>query len=340
MKIKIFQRIFNQRNGSFGPTVGIFVFLLIVSLTILALPENSGAKDWPTKPITLVVPWPAGGGTDRAARLLSPKLSKILDVPILVVNKPGASGIIGTLEAVKAPPDGYTLLMDCNGGSSIQYAWAENLPYKVEERAYIARAVFTPMGMIVPASSPWKTIEDLVNTVRTNPSSISFGAGAGAPDVPIGQFRAAMMAKGIDVSKIRPITFKGSGEIYPAVAGGHVSFSFASPGGVNALISAGKIRVLALSSPKRYKGWPDVPTMAEAGFPSVNGLFWAGLGGPPGLPANIIKTVDNALKESLGDPDVIDKLGKGDFFLFYLPGDNYKKFVLDEGKAIKALNLK
>jgi tripartite-type tricarboxylate transporter receptor subunit TctC len=340
MKIEVFRRKFNQGTGSFGPTAGLFAFLLIVSLAILALPGNSGAKDWPTKPITLIVPWPAGGGADRAARLLAPKLSKILDVPILVVNKPGASGIIGTLEAVKAPPDGYTLLLECNGGSSIQYAWAENLPYKVEERAYIARAVFTPMGMIVPASSPWKTVEDLAQAIRTNPGSISFGAGAGAPDVPIAQFRAALMAKGIDVSKVRPVTFKGSGEIYPAIAGGHVSFSFASPGGVNALISAGKIRVLAMSSPKRYEGWPDVPTMAEAGFPSVNGLFWAGLGGPPGLPAPIAKILDNALKETLGDPEIIDKLGKGDFFLFYLSGDNYKKFVLDEGKAIKALNLR
>jgi tripartite-type tricarboxylate transporter receptor subunit TctC len=263
-----------------------------------------------------------------------------LGVPISVVNKPGASGIVGTLEAVKAPPDGYTLLMDCNGGSSIQYAWAENLPYKVEERAYIARAVFTPMGMIVPASSGWKTIRDLVNAIRTNPSSITLGSGAGAPDVPIGQFLAALMAKGIDVSKVRPITFKGSGEIYPAIAGGHVSLSFASPGGVNALISAGKIRVLAMSSPNRYKGWPDVPTMTEEGFPSVNGLFWAALGGPPALPANIVTAVDNAVKESLGDPDIIDKLAKGDFFPFYLSQGNYKKFVLEEGKAIKALSLK
>lgn len=340
MKIEIFRRNFNPGTSLFGPAAGIFAFLLIVSLAVLAFPENSGAKDWPAKPITMIVPWPAGGGTDRAARLLSPKLSKILEVPISVVDKPGASGIIGTLEAVKAPPDGYTLLMDCNGGSSIQYAWAEKLPYKVEERAYIARAVYTPMGFIVPASSPWKTVQDLVNAIRTNPGSVSFGAGAGAPDVPIAQFRAALMAKGIDVSKVRPVTFKGSGEIYPAIAGGHVSFSVASPGGVNALISAGKIRYLAMTASARYKGWPDVPTMAEAGFPSVNGLFWAGLGGPPGLPGNIVKILDQAIKESLSDPDIVDKLDKGDFFPWYLPGDKYRKFVLDEGEAIKALNLR
>ena len=339
MKINIFQRKPKPGTGSFG-TPGTVAFLVMVSVAIHALPGNGGAKEWPTKPITLMVPWPAGGGTDRAARFFAPKLSKILDVPISVVNKPGASGIVGTLEAVKAPPDGYTLLMDCNGGSSIQYAWAENLPYKVEERSYIARAVYTPMGLIVPASAGWKTVADFVNAIRANPSSISFGAGAGAPDVPIAQFRAALREKGVDISKMRAVTFKGSGEIYPAIAGGHVSFSFASPGGVNALISAGKMRYLAMSSVERYKGWPDVPTMAEAGFPTVNGLFWASFGGPPGLPANIVQIVDSAVKEALKDPEILEKLEKGDFFPWYLSQEQYKKFVLDEGKAIKALNLR
>ena len=338
MKAKRFPH--NQGTGSFGQAAGILAVLLIVSLTILMLPGNSGAKDWPAKAITVIIPWSAGGGTDVAGRILLPKLSKVLGVPIQAVNKPGGSGIIGTLEAVKSPPDGYTLFIDCGGTSSIQYAWSENLPYKVEERTYIARATSSSRCLIVPASSPWKSVEDLVNAIRTNPSSISFGAGAGAPDVPIAQFRAALMAKGMDVSKVRPVTFKGSGEIYPAVAGGHVSFSVASPGGVNALISAGKIRALAMTSSGRYKGWPDVPTMAEAGFPSVNGLFWAGLGGPPGLPANIVKILDNAVRESLSGPEVIDTLDKLDFYLFYLSGDQYRKFVLDEGKAIKALNLR
>ena len=264
----------------------------------------------------------------------------MLDVSVSVINKPGASGIIGTLEAVKAAPDGYTLLLECNGGSSIQHAWAENLPYKVEERTYIARAFYNPMAIFVPASTPWKTVDDLVKTIRTNPASVSFGAGAGAPDVPITQFRAAMMAKGIDISKMRAVTFKGSGEIYPAVAGGHVSFSVAGPGGINALISAGKLRALAMTSSERFKGWPDVPTMAEVGYPTVNGLFWAGLGGPPGLPANIVKALDNVVKEALNDRDIIAKMEQMDFVPYYLSGEKYKKFVMDEGEAIKSLKIK
>jgi tripartite-type tricarboxylate transporter receptor subunit TctC len=303
---------------------------------------NGSAKDWPNKAITVIIPWSAGGGTDVAGRILIPKLSKILGVPIQAVNKPGGSGIIGTLEAVKSPPDGYTLFIDCGGTSSIQYAWSENLPYKVEERTYIARATSSPRCLIVPASSPWKTVDDMVNAIRTNPASISFAliGGTGVPDVVIAQFRAALTAKGVDVSKSRPISYKGTGEVVVAIAGGHASYSAAGPDSASALTDAGKIRVLGVTSAGRYKGWPNVPTMAEAGFPSVDMVFWVGLSGPPGLPANIVKTLDNAVKESLSDPETIAKLDKVGIEPFYQPGDKYRKFVLDEGEAIKALKLR
>lgn len=342
MRIRIFQRNFNQGTGLFGSVMRIFAFLLMGSLAMPVLAANSGAKDWPTKPITLIVPWPAGASTDFTGRTLSTKLSKILGVPVSVVNKPGGGGITGTLEAVKATPDGYTLFVDCGGSSSIQYAWSQNLPYKVEERTYIARAIYTTQSLIVPASTPWKTVADLENAIRTDPGKISFAliGGTGVPDVDIAQFRAALMAKGVDVSKTRSVTYKGTGEVLPAVAGGHVSFSFSTPSGSNPLVSAGKLRALAVTSAERYKGWPNVPTMTEAGFPSVDMVYWAGLGGPPGMPANIVKILDNAVRESLNDPDVIASLDKYGLVPFYQSGDKYRKFVLDEGEAVKALKLR
>jgi tripartite-type tricarboxylate transporter receptor subunit TctC len=342
MRIKIFRRKHDRGFNSLGPGVGIFAFLLIVSLAILVLPANSGAKEWPTKTITLIVPWAAGGATDLTARILAPQMSKILEVPIQVVGKPGGSGIIGTLEAVKAPPDGYTLLMDCNGTSSIQFAWSENLPYKPEERTYIARAIYTLESLLVPASSPVKTVDDLVNAIRTNPAGFSFGniGGTGAPDAALAQFRAALTAKGLDLSKTRMVTYKGSGETITAVAGGHVSAVMSGIAGTQALISAGKIRVLAVTSPQRYKPWPTVPTMIELGYPSVNGLFWASLGGPPGLPANIVKILEQTVKEALQDPDVIAKLDKIGIEPAFQPSDVYKKFVFDEWQTLKALKLK
>ncbi len=338
MKIEMYRW---KGHKSLGPTGGIFAFLLLCSIAIFVLPA-SGAGDWPTRSITIIVPWAAGASTDMTPRTLGPKMSTILGVPIQVVNKPGGSGIIGTLEAVKSPPDGYTLLSDCGGTSSIQEAWSANLPYKVEERTYIARAILAPLLLIVPASSPWQTAGDLANAIRTNPSGISFGVigGTGVPDVAIAQLRSAMMAKGVDDSKTRAVTYKGSGEVGPAIAGGHISYSFTTPSACQALISAGKIRALAITSAQRYKHLPNVPTTVEAGYPSVDMVYWAGLAGPPGLPENIVKTVDNAVRESLKDPDVIAKLDKIGLEPFYLPGDQFKKFVFAEGKSIKSLRIR
>jgi tripartite-type tricarboxylate transporter receptor subunit TctC len=342
MKMKILLQKLNQGTGFFRSAIRVCGFVLIMSLTALVLPANSQVKDFPNKPITIVVPWPAGAGTDLGPRALAPALSKMLGVSVNVVNKPGGSGVIGTLEVVKSLPDGYTLLAEIGGTSSIQSAWFQDLPYKLEERTYIARTICSPQTLIVPGSSPWKAVEELVSAIRTNPSDFSFGlaGGAGAPDVCIAQFRAAMATKGVDISKTRMVNYKGAGEALLAVAGGHVQVGFASPSGIISLISAGKLRALAVSSAGRFKDWPDVPTTAEAGFPSVSLVFWVGLSGPPGLPSNVVKILENAVRESLSTPDVTAKLDKMGFEPFYESGDKYWKFILDEREAIKALKLK
>ncbi len=341
MKSRLCLRKRNQGRGIFEPALGILTCLLIASLAIRVLPANGGTKDWPTKPITMIVPWAAGASTDITARTVAAKMSKILDTPISVVNKAGGSGIIGTLEAVKSSPDGYTLFVDCGGTSSIQYAWSKDLPYKVEERTYIARLIQHPYFLIVPASSPYKTLADLMNGIRSNPSSISFGliGGTGVPDVNIAMFRAALKAKGVDDSKTRPISTKGTGEVVPAIAGGHIIYSFASLSASGPLITAGKIRPIATTGAVRDKEMPDVPTMRELGFPSVDLVYWASLGGPPGLPANVIKILDNASKETLNDPEVKGKLDKIGISTWYLAGEAHRKFVFDEGNTIKALGL-
>ncbi len=344
MTVKRLRGMATRGGGSLAVAVGIVAFAL-VSLAAIALPVSGAAKDWPDKAITIIVPWAAGGGTDIVARSLAPKMSKRLGVPVQTVNKPGGSGIPGTLEAVKSPADGYTLMWDCGGTSSMQYALAPELPYKVYDRTFVARATTTPEGLMVPASSPWKTMDDLVKAAKTDPSSVSFGmiGGTGIPDVLVYQLKAAMKAKGIDVSKTRMVTYKGGGELVPAVAGGHVNVAFVSPGEMVALLSAGKIRVLGVtsSSGKRYKGWPDVPTMAEAGFPTVDTYFWVGLSGAPGLPANIVKTLDNAVKEAVKeadqDPAVVAAFEKLGLSTGYLSGDEYKKFVMEEGERVKAV---
>ncbi len=328
------------RKNPFPSAKGTFILLLIISC--LSIAPAIWAKEYPVKPINLMVPWSAGASTDITARIMAPALSKILGTPVAVIDKPGGSGTIGTLEAVKAAPDGYTILVECGGTSSIQYAWAEKLPYNIEERVYMARAILSPMGLSVRGNAPWKTIDDLVADIRKNPSAFRWSliGGTGVPDVLIAQIRAALMAKGVDLSKTRTITYKGTGEVMIALGGGHIDIAFASPSATNSLWAAGKVRPLAVAGKERYKGWPDIPCTAELGYPTVNLTYWAGFCAPPGLPQEIVKTWIDAVRAAVTDPEVIAKFESVGFVPAFLGGEDFKKFVLEEGKSIKGLKLK
>jgi len=243
---------------------------------------------------------------------------------------------------MKAAPDGYTLLADCGGTSSIQYAWADKLPYKVEERTYIARAAYTPEALLVPGVSPWKNVDDVVKAIRTNPAGFRWSliGGTGVPDVITAQFRAALTAKGLDLSKTRSITYKGTGEVLIAIGGNHVDIGFGGVGASAPLRDAGKMRGLAVVDSRRYKGWPDVPSTAEIGFASVDLVFWVGLSGPSGLPANIIKTLTDAVNSAVTSPELSTQFDTIGFVPGFQPPEEYKKFVLAEGNGIKGLKLK
>ena len=330
----------SRRKNPFSSAKGTFILLLILSC--LSIAPAIWAKEYPAKPINLIVPWSAGASTDITARIMAPTLSKVLGTPVSVIDKPGGSGTIGTLEAVKAAPDGYTILVDCGGTSSIQYAWAEKLPYNVEERAYMARAILSPMGLSVRGDAPWKTIDDMVADIRKNPSAFRWSliGGTGVPDVLIAQMRAALQAKGVDLSKTRTVTYKGTGEVMIALGGGHIDIAFASPSATNSLWAAKKVRPLAISGKERYKGWPDIPCTAELAYPAVNLTYWAGFCAPPGVPQNIMKTWIDAVRATVADPEVIAKFESVGFVPAFMAGEEFKKFVLEEGMAIKGLKLK
>ncbi len=316
---------------------------LFLGFTFFLPPGLAAAKDYPNKPISIIVPWSAGGSTDLSARTVAPVLSKIMGVPVTVINKPGGSGIIGTLEVMKSAPDGYTLMADCGGTSSIQYAWAtEKLPYKVEERTYIARMAYTPEALCVPGASPWKSMDDLMKAVRANPASIRWSliGGTGVPDVITAQLRAAFVSRGLDLSKTRSITYKGTGEVLIALGGNHVDIGFGGVGAATPLKDAGKLRGLAIVDSRRYKGWPDVPSTAEIGFGSVDLVFWVGLSGPPNLPAEVIKTLTEGVKTAVSSSDLVPKFDTIGFVPGFQPPEEYKKFVLKEGDGIKGLKLK
>ncbi|HWV55408.1 tripartite tricarboxylate transporter substrate binding protein [Pseudorhodoplanes sp.] len=271
--------------------------LTAVAVLLLAGIGSATAQDaYPTKAVEIIVPFAAGGSTDLGGRVLAQKLEAKWGVPVRIVNKPGGNTVPAVSELMRAKPDGYTLLMDGPPASSMLETVVKDLPFKVLDRTFLGVTAYTPMKFIVPYDSPFKTLKDVAAAVKSDPSSFTWTSlgGAGAQDM---TFRQFFQAIGVEAGKTRAIQLKGGSEAITMTAGGHVKLGVGSYSSIAAPLNAKRIRLLAVAAPQRWPNLPDVPTTAEAGFPSVEVLYWIGVSGPPNLPPHIAKIWDEALSE-------------------------------------------
>jgi tripartite-type tricarboxylate transporter receptor subunit TctC len=311
--------------------------LMLVTLTPLEI-ESSWAANYPTKQITIIIGVAPGSSPDLIPRLMAPKLSKKLGVPVVCVNKPGGNSQPAILEMMASAPDGYTLMGNDPGSSSIHLALLENLPYNVLDRTFIVRAVKTPFFLYVNPERNWKTMDDIAQTIRKDPTSvrwISVGA-ASMPDVLISLHKAELTKRGVDWSKTRTVAFPSNGPATIALAGGNVDIGYSTPSTLQSLVTAGKARLIAVADKVRYKGYPDVPTIEEQGYPPMSLLFWIGFVGPTGLPESAVKTFSEAVKSILNDPELLASLDKMGAVPSFLAGEDFKKFVIEEANLIKS----
>jgi tripartite-type tricarboxylate transporter receptor subunit TctC len=308
--------------------------LLLVVCNIGWSAETKTPK-YPAKGIELIVPFAPGAGTDLMGRVMAEGLSKKWGYPVTVINKPGGNTVIGTNEVMRAAPDGYSILVDTLGSSSMQMG-EKDLPYKVEQRTFMVKAAASPMAFVVPYNSPWKTLKDVVEAAKKDPGSLTWTSlgGTSGTDLVIRQFFGATA---IDVPKTKMVTFPGAGPATNAVAGGHVQLGAATAGTVLALVSSNNLRCIGVTSTERMKELPDVATTAQQGYPTVNTQFWIGFSGPPGLPAYVVKAWTETVSAALKEPDVITKLGRVTSAPTFLGPEEFKKFVFDEAKLIKEL---
>jgi tripartite-type tricarboxylate transporter receptor subunit TctC len=319
----------------------VFRNIVFAVLGILLLISSVGwgaevkTPKYPAKSIDAVVPFAPGAGTDLMGRVMAEAVSKKWGYPVTVVNKPGGNTIIGTNDVMRSAPDGYTILVDTLGSSSMQFGM-KDLPYKVEERTFMARAAASPMAFVIPYNSPWKTLNDLAEAAKKDPGSLTWTSlgGTSGTDLAMRRFFAAA---GIDVPKTKVVTFPGAGPACNAVAGGHVQFSAATGGTILPLVASKTVRCIGVTSSERLKDLPDVPTTAQQGFPSVNTVFWIGFSGPPGLPAHVVKTWAETVSTVLKDPEVLTKLARITSVEAFLGPEEFKKFVFDEAQIIKEL---
>ncbi|HRR42207.1 MAG TPA: tripartite tricarboxylate transporter substrate binding protein [Syntrophales bacterium] len=294
---------------------------------------------YPTKPVTVIVPWSVGGSTDMVARVGAKILQEKWGVSVNVTAKPGGKGIPGTVEALSATPNGYTLLADADGSNAIPAAWGKDVPFKIEDRTYIAKIAEFPWVFAIRSGLTWKTLDDVAAAVKANPEGIKWGwlGGTAGADGPVGQFRAALKKKGVDVSKVKMVTYPGGADLVTALAGGHVDIGSASTTSVGPMFTAGKIKLLAITGHNRFATYPDLQTTVEQGWKTVTFQGHVGFAGPKGLSPEIVKAIEDAIKASIDKPEIKADLAKIGALPAFAGSQDFRTYVLDLAKELKGL---
>lgn len=257
---------------------------------------------YPEKPIRLVVPFPPGGAVDGYARIVQPALSRELGQTVVVENRTGASGMIGSEAVARAPADGYTLLLGNIATFAINVGIYKKMPYDpVRDLAPIAKTVAVNYVLVVNPKVPARNAAELVAYAKAHPGKLTYGSsGSGSA-----QHMAAELFKARTGTEILHIPYKGTGELIADLLAGHVDMIFADQGTMMQQVSAGKLRVLGVCGPQRSADYPDIPTVAEAaGIPGFEVVAWQGLAAPAGTPADVVRRLNAAINKLQADPAI------------------------------------
>jgi tripartite-type tricarboxylate transporter receptor subunit TctC len=269
-------------------------FRALLVLAALAAPL-AHAEDFPSRPVHVLVPFPPGGGTDALARIMGPYLSKMWDQPVIVENKPGASGHIGADYVAGSPADGYMLLMSST---------ASLTPKNVDKFVPVTLVSASPYVVVVNPKVPASSIAELVAYAKKNPGKLTFGSsGTGAASHLAGELFKSMA--GVDMLHV---PYKGTGQAVKDLLGGQIDVMFAPGETVMPQVKAGRLRALAVTSAKRATAIPELPTVAEAGVPGYEAIGWFGLLAPAATPKAIVEKISHDANAVLADPEVRAKM--------------------------------
>lgn len=294
-----------------------------IAAALSLLFAESALAEYPEKPITMIIPWSAGGSTDQTARALAAAASQELGQPIVVVNKPGASTTLGMSELAAAAPDGYTI----GTLSSTTYMapiTGTEVPYKMMESFdFVSYYGDNLIGMAVLNDKPWKTLGELVDASKESANGLNYGT-AGANTTQNLITEALKQATG---AKFTHIPYRGSAESLPSLLGGHVDFitetSVWAP-----YVSSGEVRVLAVNIPVRSKSLPDVPTLKELGYPYLRSV--QGIIAPAGLPEDVRGKLEGAFRKALADPQFVEVMKKLRMEIVEMGGEEMRQTISSE----------
>jgi tripartite-type tricarboxylate transporter receptor subunit TctC len=290
------------------------------------------ALAWPTKPVTVVVPFPAGGSTDTLARAIAPKLHDKFGQPFVVENKPGATGTIGATLVKRAAPDGHTLLVTSLGPLVIAPHLIKNVPYDPgKDFDLITVAVQAPNVLVVPAASPFKSVADVIAAHKAKPGTVTFASsGNGSSD----HLTAALFWQQTGTEGIH-VPYKGGAPAISDLLGGQVQASFQNINAIIEHVKGGKLRALAITSQKRSPLLPDVPTLAEAGVKGVDVYSWQAVVAPKGLPAEVKSQLHAAIVSALNDPQVRQRFTSLGFEVVANTSEQFATFQQNESARWK-----
>lgn len=275
---------------------------------VLWVSVSAFAQPFPSKPVRLIVPFPPGGAVDYYARAVQNRLQETLGQPILIENRSGAGGMVGADLVVKAAPDGYTLLVGNIASLAMNVGLYSKMTYDPrKDLTPIMRTVAVNYVMTVHASVPARSVKELIDHAKANPGKLSYGS-AGSGSAPHLATELLKQRAGIDMLHV---PFKGGGPMVADLLGGQIHIVIADQANLMPHVKAGKLRALAVGTLERSASYPDIPTIAESGFPGFEARAWQGIAGPANLPADIVTQLNAAFAKAMAFPEVHQRLLDG-----------------------------
>lgn len=319
-------------SETFTARVSDVIGMLLTGMGLLAA-STVNAQPYPSRPIKIIVPYAAGGAVDIVARSIGQPLAEALKQPVIVDNRPGASANIGMEMAAKAAPDGYVLLMASNGIATNMALFPDLSFDGRRDFAPVARIGYAPLVIVVPASSPMKSLKDLIATAKAEPGKLTYAsAGNGSS----GHLAGELLKSTAKVDVLH-VPYKGGAPAITDLLGERISFMPINPVEVIVHIRGGRLRALAVASAKRFALLPDVPTAAEAGLADYEASVWWGLVAPAKTPADLVRQLNAETNKALTDPATANRLAE--LGVVIMPGtpDEFARFIKSQTELWSAV---
>jgi tripartite-type tricarboxylate transporter receptor subunit TctC len=320
--------------------IGLFA-ILFIAIAVIPLPVWAQA-DYPSKPIKIIIAFPPGGTSDVMGRMIAEPLSRILKQPVTLENVGGGGGVIGTERGVKAPADGYTIIQTGVGQNAVAHGLDPELIKRYNSNTdfiHLSQVHHGPNVLVVNAERPFKTLKDVVQYAKANPGKLDYGythAASGHMAMELFKQTAGIFMTGIP--------YRGGGPLMTAALGNEIPLMFINQDVALPHVKSGKLRALAVSSLQRNPLFPDVPTVAESGYPGFQALSWSGLSVVKGTPQPIVDKLETAIKEVMTSPAIKQRMESQGFVIPQLGQKPYSDFISKEiiqwDKVIKTAGIK